>query len=374
VLADVSSGGQERARIARPQGLVLDGHEDGGTMAANEARGEGPMRDIDLFQLALGLVPPWMVVDAKFDADQKRLDIEIDFKTGGRFACPKCGKADCPVHDTVKKTWRHLNFFQHEAFLHARVARIDCPDCGVRLINVPWARPGSGFTLLFEALVMALVKDMPVAAAAVACVAGLQVRRCGIAFVANLTSCPSNSAINCCQKCAAPGLLIILDPWASSVFEDMVGGRFSEGRAAVRLGGLYGFVDEDGREIVEPKYRIVDDYSSGFAQVDVDGKSGLIDRVGRMAIEPKYGSITAISRSLWCVGRSAAGRKQGLRGFFRRALGLRWGQFQSFNSVPFGSALPSHSCRGCCAAVEGESVPGSEVAFPRISPANCTES
>ena len=106
-----------------------------------------------------------MVVDAKFDADKKRLDLEIDFKTGGRFACPECGKADCPVHDTVKKTWRHLNFFQHQAFLHARVARIDCSDCGVRLVNVPWARPGSGFTLLFEAFVMTLVTGMPVAAA-----------------------------------------------------------------------------------------------------------------------------------------------------------------------------------------------------------------
>jgi len=124
------------------------------------------MRDIDLFQLALGLVPPWMVADAKFDADKKRLDIEIDFKTGGRFACPECGKADCPVHDTVKKTWRHLNFFQHQAFLHARVPRIDCSNCGVRLVAVPWARPGSGFTLLFEAFVMTLVKGMPVAAAA----------------------------------------------------------------------------------------------------------------------------------------------------------------------------------------------------------------
>ncbi len=124
------------------------------------------MRDIDLFQLALGLVPPWMVTAADFDAERKRLDIEIDFKVGGRFACPECGKADCPVHDTVKKTWRHLNFFQHQAFLHARVARIDCPNCGVRLVNVPWARPGSGFTLLFEAFVMTLVKGMPVAAAA----------------------------------------------------------------------------------------------------------------------------------------------------------------------------------------------------------------
>ena len=136
-------------------------------MAANGTEVAGrQMRDIDLFQLALGLVPPWMVADAKFDAEKKRLDIEIDFKTGGRFACPECGKADCPVHDTVKKTWRHLNFFQHQAFLHARVPRIECPEHGVRLVTVPWARPGSGFTLLFEAFVMTLVKDMPVAAAA----------------------------------------------------------------------------------------------------------------------------------------------------------------------------------------------------------------
>jgi transposase len=78
---------------------------------------------------------------------QVRLDIEIDFKTGGRFPCPKCGKADCPVHDTVKKTLRHLDFFQHQAFLHARVARIDCPDCAPRRRAL--GRPGSGFTLLF---------------------------------------------------------------------------------------------------------------------------------------------------------------------------------------------------------------------------------
>jgi transposase len=124
------------------------------------------MRDTDLFQLALGLVPPWMVKAAAFDAERKRLDLEIDFAVGGRFPCAMCGHADCPVHDTVKKTWRHLDFFQHQAFLHARVARVDCPDCGVHLVNVPWARPGSGFTLLFEALAMTLVTAMPVAAAA----------------------------------------------------------------------------------------------------------------------------------------------------------------------------------------------------------------
>jgi transposase len=107
-----------------------------------------------------------MVKAANFDAEARRLDIEIDFARGGRFPCPHCAKADCPVHDTATQTWRHLDFFQHQAFLHARTPRITCPDCGVKLINVPWARAGSGFTLLFEALAMTLMTAMPVAAAA----------------------------------------------------------------------------------------------------------------------------------------------------------------------------------------------------------------
>ena len=76
----------------------------------------------------------------------------IDFPKGSRFSCPVCGQADCKAYDTEQKSWRHLNFFQHETFITARVPRSDCPRCGPRLVAVPWARPGSGFTLLFEAL------------------------------------------------------------------------------------------------------------------------------------------------------------------------------------------------------------------------------
>jgi len=124
------------------------------------------MRDTNLLQLALGLTPPWIVTKADFDAAARRLDIHIDFPAGARFACPSCGAANCPVHDTSAKTWRHLDFFQHQAFLNARVPRIRCDRCGVKQTPVPWARPDSGFTLLFEALIMALVSAMPVAAVA----------------------------------------------------------------------------------------------------------------------------------------------------------------------------------------------------------------
>jgi transposase len=124
------------------------------------------MRDTNLMQQALGLTPPWTVVRSDFDTEAGRLDVEIDFTPGRRFACPNCGAADCPAYDTQRKTWRHLNFFQHRAYLHARVPRVRCETCGIRQVNVPWARPDSGFTLLFEAMVMTMVSAMPVKAVA----------------------------------------------------------------------------------------------------------------------------------------------------------------------------------------------------------------
>ena len=120
-----------------------------------------------LFGIALGITSPWLVEGIEFSKESKRLDIKISFQRGATFPCPVCG-AQSPVHDTTEKEWRHLNFFQYEAYLTARVPRVNCPNagCGVKQVPVPWARPGSGFTLLFEALVMALVREMPVNAAA----------------------------------------------------------------------------------------------------------------------------------------------------------------------------------------------------------------
>jgi transposase len=123
------------------------------------------MNEKTLFQLALGLTEPWFVGETKFDPAAKRLDLFLDFRRGHVFPCPECGRTG-KAHDTEEKTWRHLNFFQHEAYLHARVPRMRCEDHGVRLVEVPWGRRQSGFTLLFEALVMMLAREMPVKAIA----------------------------------------------------------------------------------------------------------------------------------------------------------------------------------------------------------------
>lgn len=125
------------------------------------------MNPESLFGIALGITPPWEVEGIEFSKENKRLDIKIGFQRGATFPCPVCG-SPAPAYDTTEKTWRHLNFFQYEAYLTARVPRVKCPnaDCGIKQVAVPWARAGSGFTLLFEALVMALVREMPVKATA----------------------------------------------------------------------------------------------------------------------------------------------------------------------------------------------------------------
>ena len=114
----------------------------------------------------MGVQAPWQVKKCEFHAATGRLDIWLDFERGSAFACPECAVLGCKAYDTEELGWRHLNFFQHETYLHARTPRVECSQCGVKRVSVPWARPGSGFTLLFEAFVMTLVKVMPVQATA----------------------------------------------------------------------------------------------------------------------------------------------------------------------------------------------------------------
>ncbi len=114
--------------------------------------------------MALGLKSPWEVKEVSFSTDGKarsELHLRIGFVPGSRF--PDEANELCPVHDTVERQWQHLSFFEHTCYLHCAVPRIATTEGKVRTVEVPWARPGSGFTLLFEALALALIeREMPV--------------------------------------------------------------------------------------------------------------------------------------------------------------------------------------------------------------------
>jgi transposase len=121
-----------------------------------------PMAVEHLFTQALGLASPWKVVTCDFDPVAKTLELVIDFERGARFIDPETGGA-CPVHDTVQRSWEHLRFFEHRTTIRARVPRLKTPSGAVKTVEVPWAKPNGGFTLLMEAYLLAMAKVLPVA-------------------------------------------------------------------------------------------------------------------------------------------------------------------------------------------------------------------
>jgi len=119
-----------------------------------------------LFTAALGLQAPWAVESVELNTAKHRIDFEVRCKAK-TLACPHCGAAGQAIHDRTRREWRHLDFFQFEAWLHAEVPRVGCTACGkTTQVPVPWAREGSGFTLLFEALALSMCQGLPVRQAA----------------------------------------------------------------------------------------------------------------------------------------------------------------------------------------------------------------
>lgn len=119
-----------------------------------------------LFTAALGLHAPWAVESVELNTAMRRIDFEVRCQVKA-LTCPHCGSPGQGIHDRVRREWRHLDFFEYEAWLHAEVPRVGCTTCGkTTQLPVPWAREGSGFTLLFEALALTMCRGLPVRQAA----------------------------------------------------------------------------------------------------------------------------------------------------------------------------------------------------------------
>ena len=76
-----------------------------------------------------------------------------------RRVCSRCGQLCAATHDTVVCRWRHLDLGAQRCYVVAAIRRVKCPDCGVRVEAVPWAR-GPRFTRDFEDVVAFLAQQM----------------------------------------------------------------------------------------------------------------------------------------------------------------------------------------------------------------------
>lgn len=116
------------------------------------------MEDRELYQTILGLRAPWEVERVELRETRQEVDVWVREVAGTGFTCPECG-ASVPLYDHVERRWRHLDTCQFHTLLCARVPRVACPVHGVKTVRVPWAESGARFTLLFERLAIAWLRE-----------------------------------------------------------------------------------------------------------------------------------------------------------------------------------------------------------------------
>lgn len=121
------------------------------------------MRDKELYSKILGIQAPWTVTDIELNLKAGEVKVYVGQEEGAKQTCPKCG-ASCPGYDKRRRQWRHLDTCQLKTILVAELPRVQCAEHGVISVHVPWAEPGSGFTALYEALVIDWLKEASIQA------------------------------------------------------------------------------------------------------------------------------------------------------------------------------------------------------------------
>jgi len=73
---------------------------------------------------------------------------------------------------------------------------------------------------------------------------------------------------------------------------------FFEGRAAVMVGGEWGFIDSTVQMVIAAQYMQVESFSEGLAAVEVGKKWGFIDRAGTLVIPAQYPNSSKFSEGM----------------------------------------------------------------------------
>ena len=104
------------------------------------------MRLTSLLRTLLGLEGT-RVRDVQFDETGLVADVA---PTWQRPRCSECGRK-CAGYDRIRgRRWRHLDLAGMTLHLRYDTRRVDCPDCGVKVEQLPWAETSSWFTRPFE--------------------------------------------------------------------------------------------------------------------------------------------------------------------------------------------------------------------------------
>lgn len=83
---------------------------------------------------------------------------------------------------------------------------------------------------------------------------------------------------------------------------------FSDGLAAVRIDGRYGYIDPTGRVVITPKFDAAGPFTGDYAEVHIDGRSGAIDRTGRIVVPARFDRLVPFTGGAFIANPLPSGR------------------------------------------------------------------
>jgi transposase len=112
---------------------------------------ENGVRENSLWRAVFG-VEKTVIEDVEFDADGEQIVVSVRPTARQRGRCGRC-RRPCRGYDQgrgQRRRWRGLDLGAVQTWLEADAPRVACPEHGVVVAHVPWARHGAGHTHAFD--------------------------------------------------------------------------------------------------------------------------------------------------------------------------------------------------------------------------------
>ncbi|MGC8488947.1 MAG: ISL3 family transposase [Clostridia bacterium] len=111
------------------------------------------MRSVRIWARLVG-VERAVIEDVDFDEETQALIVSVRPRKKAKRRCGVCGRR-CPLYDQGegRRRWRALDLGVIRCYLEADAPRVRCPEHGVVVAQVPWARHGAGHSYAFDDMV-----------------------------------------------------------------------------------------------------------------------------------------------------------------------------------------------------------------------------
>lgn len=114
-----------------------------------------------LFEQSIGVTEPWYI--RSIETKDAAVHVYVDIRDGNLLPCPACGKmCQRAGYEKRERVWRHVDCLFYPCYVHCRRPRVKCEEHKTKVVEAPWARKSSRFTLMFEGYAMLILADMPI--------------------------------------------------------------------------------------------------------------------------------------------------------------------------------------------------------------------